>query len=69
MREILGQDRKLQTKKSGINNTNYIGLISGPKIVNAKCGKTTDAGTMDRGSTVHSFYMCWKWLSDISNTS
>jgi hypothetical protein len=29
-----------------------MGLISGPKIANGKCGKTTNAGTMDRGSTV-----------------
>jgi hypothetical protein len=30
-----------------------MGLISGPKIANGKCGKTTVAGTMDRGSTVY----------------
>jgi hypothetical protein len=33
-----------------------MGLISGPKIANGKCGKTTNAGTMDRGSTV--FHLC-----------
>jgi hypothetical protein len=57
MREILRQDRNLQTIVRGtinarINNIIYMGLISGPKIANGKCGKTTDAGTMDRGSTV-----------------
>jgi hypothetical protein len=40
------------TINAGIKNIIYMGLISGPKIANGKCGKTTDAGTMDRGSTV-----------------
>jgi hypothetical protein len=58
MREILCQDCNLQTIvrgtiNAGINNIIYMGLISGPKLANGKCGKTTDVGTMDRGSTVY----------------
>jgi hypothetical protein len=41
---------------AGINNIIYMGLISGPKIANGNCGTTTDAGTMDRGSTVFMVY-------------
>jgi hypothetical protein len=37
-----------RTINAGINNIIYMGLISGPKIANGKCGKT-----MDRGSTVY----------------
>jgi hypothetical protein len=36
-----------------------MGLILGPKIANGKCGKTTDAGTMDRGSTVYKNISVW----------
>jgi hypothetical protein len=43
------------TINAGINNIIYMGLILGPKIANGKCGKTTDAGTMDRGSTVYTY--------------
>jgi len=37
---------------AGINNVIYMELHSGPKMANGTCGKTIDAGTMDRGSTV-----------------
>jgi len=37
----------------GINNVIYMELFSGPKISNGKCGKTNNAGMIDRGSTVH----------------
>jgi hypothetical protein len=37
----------------GINNIIYVELHSGPKIANGTCGKTTNAGTIDRGSTVY----------------
>jgi len=37
---------------AGINNVIYMELYSGPKMVNGRCGKTIDTGTIDRGSTV-----------------
>ena len=40
---------------AGINNVIYIELHSGPKMVNGTCGKTIVAGTIDRGSTVHTY--------------
>ena len=35
-----------------INNVIYMELNSGPKIANSACGKTIDAKTIDRDSTV-----------------
>jgi hypothetical protein len=60
MREMLRQDRDLQTIKTtvqgtidaGINNVIYMELHSGPKMVNGTCGKTIVVGTIDRDSTV-----------------
>jgi hypothetical protein len=37
---------------AGINNVIYVELHSGTKMANGTCGKTTVAGTIDRGSTV-----------------
>ena len=39
---------------AGINNVIYMELHSGPKMANVTRGKTKVAGTIDRGSTVHS---------------
>jgi hypothetical protein len=39
---------------AGINNIIYMELHSGPKMANGTCGETIIAGTIDRGSTVHS---------------
>jgi hypothetical protein len=52
---------------AGINNIIYMGLISGPKIANGKCRKTTDAGTMDRSSTVLMYYRCLEMMDIVIN--
>jgi hypothetical protein len=43
------------TMDAGINNVIYMELNSEPKMANSTCGKTTVAGTIDRGFTV---YVC-----------
>jgi len=39
---------------AGINNVICMELHLGPKMANSTCGKMIVAGTIDRGSTVHS---------------
>jgi len=42
---------------AGINNVIYMELHLGPKMANGTCRKTIAAGTIDRDSTIHSYWI------------